>query len=312
MLPNGMVAFLMTDVEASTAAWNESASAMEEAVHSLDADIAAIVEDHAGTLVKARGEGDSHFAAFSLASRAVAAAAAVQRRGDDRLSVRACVLIGEANPTGDDYLGGIVNHGARIRSAAHGGQVIVTRAVVDVASGQLAPDLDFDTLGTHRLRDMPAPIELFQLCGPGLRSSFPPLHTTAFTASTMMAIVAVDEVGASRRFGGPDEGVIVWQRNLIRSLRALSDRHDGRYLKLIGDGCLVGFEDPRAAIAFAHDVHESCRVGIALGLVEVVEGELAGRPVFDAHSLMRSAGAGEVRCCELTQAMCARSDRAPS
>ena len=65
-------------------------------------------------MVKARGEGDSHFAVFSEASGALAAAAALQRRTDTRLSVRAAVIIGEAQPHDGDYLGPVVNHGARI------------------------------------------------------------------------------------------------------------------------------------------------------------------------------------------------------
>jgi len=307
-LPSGLVAFLMTDVEGSTKAWNSSTEAMEAAMGSLDADVRSIVHGHEGSLVKARGEGDSHFAAFALASRAVAAAAALQRRLDNRLPVRACVLLGEAHARDDDYVGCLINHGARIRSAAHGGQVLATRSVVDVVSSHLADDMGFRSLGAHRLRDIAVPIDLFQLLGPGLRVSFPPLHTTAFTASTMMAAVWVDEVGSSRRFNDPDEELIAWQRVLFQSLRELCDRHDGRYLKLVGDGCVVGFEDPRAALAFASDVHgrAACRIGAALGLVEVVEGELVGRPVFDAHSLMRKADPGQTKCSMVMDAVCSR------
>src|SRR5215204_6436448 len=140
-LPSGLVAFLMTDVESSTKGWNNSTEAKEAAMGGLDADVRAIVDAHEGSLVKARGEGDSHFAAFGLVSRAVAAAAALQRRSDNRLSLRACVLLGEAHARDGDYVGGFINHGARIRSVAHGGQVLATRSVVDVASSHLADDL---------------------------------------------------------------------------------------------------------------------------------------------------------------------------
>jgi class 3 adenylate cyclase len=300
-----MVAFLMTDVEASTQGWNESAPAMDAAVAALDRDVAAIVEGCEGSLIKARGEGDSHFAVFRLASRAVAGAAAIQRRPDDRLAVRACVLIGEAHPRLGDYVGAVVNHGARIRSVVHGGQVVATRSVVDVAAAQLADDLSFRALGAHRVRDLPAPVELFQLCGPGLRTSFPPLRTEDLAPSRMMAVVAVDEVRSSRRLDDSTDHVVEWQRGLIRSLRELSDRHDGRHLKLLGDGCLVGFEDPSAALAFADDVlcRGEYRVGIAVGLVEAIEGELVGRPVFDAFSLMRATPAGRAAHCEVTKAL---------
>jgi len=305
-LPSGIVAFLMTDVEGSARAWNSSAVEADAAVAALDMDVRSIVAAHDGSVVKARGEGDSHFGVFSEASSALVAAASLQRRSDTRLSIRAAVLIGEAFPREGDYLGPVVNHGARIRSVAHGGQTVTTRSVVDVASGRLPDDLTFRTLGTHRVRDIESPIELFQLCGLGLRASFPPLHTSAFTASVMMAVVSVDAVRSTRRLAHPDEELIAWQRGLIRWLRDLSDDHDGRHLKLVGDGCLVAFEDPRAALAFADCVHErgAFRVGIALGLVEDVEGELTGRTVFEAVLLARAAGAGDVSCCKVMQSVC--------
>jgi class 3 adenylate cyclase len=308
-LPSGIVALLMTDVEASTAAWNTSPMDMDAAVAALDADVHRIAPDHGGVIVKARGEGDSHFVVFSEASRAVRAAAAVQRRGDDRLSVRACVLIGEIQPRNDDYVGAVVNHGARIRSVAHGGQTVVTRAVADVAVAHLSDDLSLRPLGSHRVRDVPQPVELFQLCGPGLRASFPPLRTSAFSSSAVMAVVAVDWVGASRHLGlADDDQVIDWQRALLQSLRGLADEHDGRHLKLLGDGCLVAFEDPRAAVAFASGVHERgpFRIGIALGLVEDIGGELVGRTVVEAHALMRTGGVGDTHCSPVTEAVCPR------
>lgn len=305
-LPSGLVAFLLLDVESSTREWNRSAPAMEVALEALDRDIRSVVAAHGGTVIKARGEGDSHFCVFSMASQSVEAAAAIQRRADQRLAVRAGVLVGEAHPCNGDYVGGIVNHGARIRSTAHGGQTVATAAVVDVAQDRLSPGLTFRTLGLHQVLDLPRPVELLQLYGPGLRRSFPPLRTQGHRASAVMAIVIVDEVGSSQRFESTDHDLMVWQAALIRTLRELSDRHDGRYLKLFGDGCMVGFEDPRTAIEFARTAVADApmRAGIAIGLTDVVDGELTGRVVFDAYRLMRTAPEGEVRFCSLVRAMC--------
>jgi class 3 adenylate cyclase len=260
-------------------------------------------------VVKARGEGDSHLAVFSEASRAITAAAVLQRRSDTRLSLRACVLIGEARPREGDYLSAVVNYGASIRSAAHGGQTVATRPAVEVASTHLRDGLTFRTLGIHGVKDVPAPVELLQLCGPGLRASFPPLRTRAFTTSAVMAVVVVDEVRSSRRFRQPDVQLVAWQRSLIQSLRDLADANDGRHLKLTGDGCIVAFEDPRTALTFADEVQRrgSFRIGVAVGLVDDVEGELGGRTAFEAHSLMRSAGPGDVRCCPAMQTICAHA-----
>jgi class 3 adenylate cyclase len=311
-LPSGIVAFLLTDVEASTDAWNRSTEETEEALISLDGDVTALVAAHEGSVVKARGEGDSHLAVFAEASRAITAAAALQRRSDTRLSLRACVLIGEAHPREGDYLSEVVSHGARIRSVSHGGQTVATRPAVDVASAHLRDGLTFRTLGVHRVKDVPAPVELLQLCGPGLRASFPPLRTRASTTSTVMAVVAVDEVRSSRRLGCSDDELLAWQGSLIRSLRDLSDAHDGRRLKLVGDGCLVAFEDPRSALAFADEVQRRgrFRIGVALGLIDEVEGELTGRTVFEAHSLMRTAHPGEAHRCAVMQSICASASPA--
>jgi class 3 adenylate cyclase len=279
---------------------------MDAALSGLDADVRRFVALHDGSIVKARGEGDSHFAVFGEASKAVTAAAALQRRADRRLEVRACVLVDEARPRDEDYIGAVVNHGARIRSVAHGGQVVATRSAADVAAPHLLTDLTFHPLGTHRVADVPTPVELLQLCGPGLRRSFPPLLTRAFSTSAMMAVVAVDEVRSIDRLRHGDAEVLAWQRELIHGLRDLSDAHDGHHLKLLGDGCSVAFDDPRTALAFVQEVHGRgpFRVGVAVGLVELIEGELTGRTVFDAHRLMRHADPGETRCCGVVQALC--------
>ena len=306
VLPSGVVAFLLLDVEASTAKWNIDAPEMESALSALDEDVGSIVAAHGGVAVKARGEGDSHFCVFEMASSAVTASAAIQRRADQRLAVRIAVLLGETRPRDGDYVGAIVNHGARIRSTAHGGQVVATSSVVEITRGRLAEDLTFRSLGTHHVRDVPSTVELFQLHGPGLRRSFPPLRTPAHEASTVMAVAIVDEVGASRHVQEADEELLGWQRRLIQTLRELTDRSDGRYLKILGDGCLVGFEDPRAAMEFARAATDRMpvRVGIAIGVIDIVEGELTGRVVFDAYGLVRNASRREIRICPLMASMC--------
>lgn len=307
-LPSGIVALLMTDVEGSTARWNASPDHMDAAVGALDHDVTMIVRERRGHLIKARGEGDSHFAAFTRATDAIGAAAAVQRRDDRRLDLRACVVVGEVSPSDGDYVGDVVNHGARIRSVAHGAQVVTTAAVAEIVRGRLPSDLGLRALGTHRVRDVPEPVELLQLTGPALRRTFPPLRTAAFTAAALMTVVAVDEAGAARRFESTHDSVVEWQREVIRSLRALSDANDGRYLKLIGDGCIVGFADPRAARAFADAAQQRSpwRIGMALGLVDVIEGELVGHAVYESHRLMRQAAPGETRYAPVVEEVCAR------
>src|SRR2546423_4407900 len=78
-LPSGTVTFLLTDIEGSTRLWEAHPEAMQAALARHDALAAAVIAQHAGTLVKSRGEGDSLFAVFPHANEAVAAAGALQQ-----------------------------------------------------------------------------------------------------------------------------------------------------------------------------------------------------------------------------------------
>jgi class 3 adenylate cyclase len=296
--PSGTVTVLMSDVVSSSARWRTSHARTERELDRLHECVHAGVAANGGTLVKARGEGDSHFAAFDRPSDAMRAGAAIQRcLGDDAdgVRVRIAIAVGEIDPRDGDYVGLLINQTARIRGTAHGGQVICTRPVVDVALP--LDDLDVLSLGAHRVRDIAEPIELFQLCGEGLHTSFPPLQTLDTAITAVMTIVSVDEVGSSIRRATPD-ALPGWQGPLYRAMRAAAAEHDGRHLKLTGDGCLAAFEDPRNAVAFAQGLcaraEFDLRAGIAAGLVELVEGELTGLPFFHASTAMRSASAGQV------------------
>src|SRR5215213_1900401 len=78
-LPSGTVTFLLTDVEGSTALWEEAPGAMRAALARHDTLFEQTVVEHGGVHVRPRGEGDSRFAVFASAVDAVAAAVAVQR-----------------------------------------------------------------------------------------------------------------------------------------------------------------------------------------------------------------------------------------
>src|SRR5438876_1144678 len=86
-LATGTVTFLFTDIEGSTRLWEQQPEAMRLALARHDALASAIFEQHAGSLVKSRGEGDSLFAVFADATQAVGAACALQ-----------CALVAEPWP----------------------------------------------------------------------------------------------------------------------------------------------------------------------------------------------------------------------
>src|SRR2546425_11964475 len=78
-LPSGTVTFLFTDIEGSTRLWEQHPEAMRASLARHDALAAAVIEQHAGALLKSRGEGDSLFAVFTRATDALGAACAFQQ-----------------------------------------------------------------------------------------------------------------------------------------------------------------------------------------------------------------------------------------
>ena len=66
---------------------------------------------------------------------------------------------GEGTLGGDDYVGLDVHRAARISSAAHGGQVLVSSATAELVPG-LPEGVSFRDLGTHRLKDLARPERL--------------------------------------------------------------------------------------------------------------------------------------------------------
>jgi class 3 adenylate cyclase len=307
-LPTGVVTFLMSDVEGSGEHWASDARQMTSAVRDLDSVVAEVSETHEGAVVKSRGEGDSHFVVFDRPSAAVAAACELQlmtmarRPGGLELRVRIGVHAGEANPSADDYYGIPVNQAARLRGVAHGGQTVVSSVVAALARTALSGTVHFKSLGHHRLRDFPKLEEIFQATIPGVDDVFPPLQTGESRAPAMMAIAVMDVCNSRGRVAGShDDDVIVWQRQFSAALRRAAEPREPAVLKLLGDGCLAGFEDPVIALGFLHDMQAMAaemgleiRSGVEIGRVELYDGDVAGPAAFVAWELCARADPGQI------------------
>jgi predicted ATPase/class 3 adenylate cyclase/Tfp pilus assembly protein PilF len=183
-LPSGTVTFLFTDIEGSTRLWEQHPEAMRLALARHDAMAAAAIEQHAGTLVKSRGEGDSLFAVFARASDAVSAAFALQLELLTEpwpiavpLRVRMALHTGETDLRAGDYYGPAVNRCARLRAIAHGGQVLLSLATEEVMRDVLPEGTSLRDLGRCRLQDLAQPEHVFQLVHPHLPADFPPLRS---------------------------------------------------------------------------------------------------------------------------------------
>jgi class 3 adenylate cyclase len=183
-LPEGSVTLVMTDVEGSTALWEEDPSAMAHALADHDAIIQETVSASEGLLLKSRGEGDSTFSVFVDAIPAMTAALAMQKALSRQrwptprpIRVRAAIHTGEVQVRDRDYYGSVPNRCARLRSIAHGEQTLLSKATRDAARDSLPPGAALLDLGAHRLKDLSAPEHVFQLCDTDLRMEFPPLRS---------------------------------------------------------------------------------------------------------------------------------------
>ncbi len=166
--PTGVLTFLFTDIQGSTGRWEEQEEKMRAALARHDQVLRSAIEAHAGWLFKHTGDGV--LAAFASPSAAARAAIEAQRALD--LPVRMGLATGEAELRDDDYFGPTLNRAARVMAAGHGGQVMVASSTAALLDG-----FDLVDLGEHRLKDLPRPQRLFQLCAEGLTKSFPPLRT---------------------------------------------------------------------------------------------------------------------------------------
>jgi predicted ATPase/class 3 adenylate cyclase len=165
--PLGAVTFLFTDVEGSTRRWEADADGMRVALAAHDQVLRGAIEGHGGWLFKHTGDGVC--AAFASPKSAVDAAVAAQRALE--LPVRMGLATGEAELRDGDYFGAVLNRAARVMAAGHGGQVLVAESTAGLLSG-----VDLVDLGPRRLRDVPTPVQVFQVRADGLRTEFPSLR----------------------------------------------------------------------------------------------------------------------------------------
>jgi DNA-binding SARP family transcriptional activator/class 3 adenylate cyclase len=234
-VPRGTVTFLFTDIEGSTAL-----------VRRLRDEYGALLATHHRLLREAfdgRGghevdtQGDAFFVAFRSARDAVQAAAAAQRAiaredwpGEVGVKVRIGIHTAEPGLAENGYHGLGVVRGARICSAGHGGQVLLSEATRALVDQDELEGLSFRDLGTHRLKGLEQPEHLFQLLVDGLPSRFPPLRTAAAVRT-----VAGREVELAAAAEAAIVGLAGTQQGLeFRILGPLEAFREGRPLELGG------------------------------------------------------------------------------
>jgi DNA-binding NarL/FixJ family response regulator/class 3 adenylate cyclase len=175
-LPTGTVTFLFTDVEDSTGLVRTLGEAYGAVITEHRRLVRGAVEERGGYEIDSRG--DEFFLAFADAQDAVTAAVEIQQRHESHewpaecaVRVRMGIHTGEPAVEEDDYVGIDVHRVARLCSAGHGGQVLLSQATIDAVEA-----IDVRDLGEHELKGLPQPERIFQLVHGDHEGEFPPLR----------------------------------------------------------------------------------------------------------------------------------------
>jgi predicted ATPase/class 3 adenylate cyclase len=180
-LPLGTVTFLFTDIEGSTRLLQQLGSRFAALLAEHRQIMEQVCEEHHGSVVG--NQGDGFFIAFPQGRDGLSAALQAQRAlaghawtGGVNVRVRMGLHTGEPQiSASENYVGIDVHRAARIASAAHGGQVLLSQRTRDLVENDLPEGVTLRDLGEHRLKDLRQPKHLYQLVIPGLPSEFPPL-----------------------------------------------------------------------------------------------------------------------------------------
>ena len=184
------VTFLFTDIEGSTTLWEQDPERMRPALAYHDALARTAVEAHHGKVVKMIGDGvHSVFAdpldAVGATLQFQQALADPKATGGVQLRVRCGLHLGVVEHRDNDFFGTAVNRAARIMAAAHGGQVLLSQAVVDCVREVLPEAVSLRDLGKVRLKDLATPEHVYQVVHSRLRQDFPALRSLETTPNNL-------------------------------------------------------------------------------------------------------------------------------
>jgi len=274
-LPTGTVTFFFSDIEGSTRLIQKLGESYPDVLLAHHTVLRQALAEHGGN--ELRTEGDSFFIVFGSALDACSGAAAAQQALQShawpeggRVQVRIGLHTGEATLVGNEYLGLDVHRAARVASAAHGGQVLIsetTRALVDHV---LPSSLTLKDLGLHRLKDLARPERLYQLNIDGLPGEFPALRTLEATPNNLPTQMT--------SFIGRDDQV--------REGRELLSR--ARLLTLTGPG---GTGKTRLSLQIAADVMDQFPDGVYfVPLAAVQDPELVPSAIAQALAISSTGG----------------------
>jgi predicted ATPase/class 3 adenylate cyclase len=253
-LPTGTITLLYTDIEGSN-------RLLQQVGHRYDGILTECrlllrAAFHRWNGYEVDTQGDAFFVCFARATDAACAAVEMQRvlaahpwPDGAPVHVRMGLHTGEPQRSAEGYVGLDVHRAARIMSAGHGGQVLLSQTTRDLVEHDLPDGVSLRDLGAHRLKDLLHPSHLFELVISGLPADFPPLKTLG-THHNHLPLQPTSLIGRE-----PE----------VAEICALLKQPEKRLLTLLGPG---GIGKTRLAIAVATQMRSffvggTCFVGLA-------------------------------------------------
>lgn len=278
-----LTTFLFTDVEGSTRLWETHPERMRSALAHHDAVVRSTVESNRGHVVKMTGDGvhaafDDPLDALRVMLRLQMEMRDSEERFGIPLRIRCGVHAGASERRDNDFYGATVNRAARIMSAAHGGQMLVSGVVALQVDGRLPDGATLRDMGSVHLRDLSRPERLYQLVHPQLRDQFPALKSLEGAPNNLPHQLS-SFVGREREMATA-RGMLANHR--LVTIVGMGGMGKTRLALQVAADALDEFAEGIWLVELAH-VRDPGRVpqsiASALGVVEE-----AGRPVIEALS----------------------------
>ena len=277
-LPTGHITFLFTDLEDSSATWEQRPESARKALRYHDRTAEQVTGEHHGILVKHTGDGVE--SVFTDAGDAVNAAIEMQRRfqlpvwdGVERMRVRIGLHSGEASPDGDDYYGGVINRAARVADTANGDQIAVTEAIVTEmteAAGAADPAIGFTDCGVAHLKGCGRE-RIFLVQADGLQVDDRPLRIRRALAGSDLP---------------PEAGALIGRGDERKAIAEFLDSR--RLVSLIGLG---GIGKSRLAVAVAREHHGNFADGVVYCPLAPIAADGTNPEAAMAEALAEALGA---------------------
>lgn len=279
-LPTGAVTFLFAGIQAEQQLWEQHPAAMQAALTHYQTLVHQAIQAHGGHIFKTVEV--TCYAVFDAALAALAAALTIQRAVRDASNVqntigplRVCVALhtGVAEERGGDYFGPALNRTARLLSAGHGGQILLSMTTASVVRDHLESlGATLRDLGECRFKDLGRPEHVYQLLVEDLPADWPPLRTLDARPTNLTA--------------QPND--LIGREQEVARVRDFLQRAEVRLLTLTGPG---GVGKTRLALQAAASVLEDYEDGVfVVPLAALLDARLLPAAIAQAMRLQETAG----------------------